>query len=119
MGLFDKIFGKKEQKESLDQGLQKTKEGFFDKITKAIAGKSTVDEDVLDDLENALVSADVGVDTTVKIIDGIEKRVARDKYVNTSELNTILKEEIQSILVDAPQDTSYINYELPSAINRT
>jgi len=114
MGLFDKIFGKKEQKESLDQGLQKTKEGFFDKITKAIAGKSTVDEDVLDDLENALVSADVGVDTTVKIIDGIEKRVARDKYINTNELNKILKEEIQSILVDAPQDTSYINYELPA-----
>jgi fused signal recognition particle receptor len=114
MGIFDKIFGKKEQKESLDQGLQKTKEGFLDKITKAIAGKSTVDEDVLDDLENALVSADVGVDTTVKIIDGIEKRVAKDKYVNTNELNRILKEEIQSILVDAPQDTSYINYELPS-----
>lgn len=114
MGLFDKIFGKKEQKESLEQGLQKTKEGFFDKITKAIAGKSTVDEDVLDDVENALVSADVGVDTTVKIIDGIEKRVARDKYVSTSELNTILKEEIQSILVDAPQDTGYVNYELPS-----
>ncbi|MEO8860936.1 MAG: signal recognition particle receptor subunit alpha, partial [Ginsengibacter sp.] len=78
MGIFDKIFGKKEQKESLDQGLQKTKEGFFDKITKVIAGKSTVDEEVLDDLENALVSADVGVDTTVKIIDGIEKRVAKD-----------------------------------------
>lgn len=114
MGLFDKIFGKKEQKESLDEGLQKTKAGFFDKITKAIAGKSTVDEEVLDELENALVSADVGVDTTVKIIDAIEKRVARDKYVNTSELNTILKEEIQSILVDAPQDISYINYELPS-----
>jgi len=114
MGLFDKIFGKKEQKETLDQGLQKTKEGFFDKITKAIAGKSTVDEEVLDDLENALVSADVGVDTTVKIIDAIEKRVARDKYVNTSELNKILKEEIQSILVDSPEDTSYSNYELPS-----
>jgi len=114
MGIFDKFFGKKEQKETLDQGLQKTKEGFFDKITKAIAGKSTVDEDVLDDLENALVSADVGVDTTVKIIDGIEKRAAKDKYVNTNELNHILKEEIQSILVDAPQDTSYINYELPS-----
>jgi fused signal recognition particle receptor len=114
MGIFDKIFGKKEQKESLDQGLQKTKEGFFDKITKAIAGKSTVDEDVLDDLENALVSADVGVDTTVKIIDGIEKRVAKDKYINTADLNRILKEEIQSILVDAPQDTSYINYALPA-----
>lgn len=114
MGIFDKLFGKKEQKESLDQGLQKTKAGFFDKITKAIAGKSTVDEEVLDDLENALVSADVGVDTTVKIIDGIERRVAKDKYVNTAELNRILKEEIQSILIDAPQDTSYINYELPA-----
>ena len=114
MGIFDKIFGKKEQKETLDQGLEKTKAGFFDKITKAIAGKSTVDEEVLDDLENALVSADVGVDTTVKIIDGIEKRVAKDKYVNTNELNRILKEEIQSILVDARQDTSYENYELPS-----
>jgi fused signal recognition particle receptor len=114
MGIFDKIFGKKEQKETLDQGLQKTKAGFFDKISKAIAGKSTVDEEVLDDLENALVSADVGVDTTVKIIDGIEKRVAKDKYINTAELNQILKEEIQAILVDAPQDSSYINYELPA-----
>ncbi len=114
MGIFDKIFGKKQQKESLDQGLEKTKQGFFDKITKAIAGKSTVDEDVLDDLENALVSADVGVDTTVKIIDGIEKRVAKDKYINTTELNKILKEEIQNILVDSPEDTSYIDYELPA-----
>jgi fused signal recognition particle receptor len=115
MGIFDKIFGKKEQKESLDQGLQKTKEGFFDKLTKVIAGKSTVDEEVLDDLENALVSADVGVDTTVKIIDGIEKRVARDKYINTTELNRILKEEIQSVLIDSPEDTSYKSYELPSS----
>ena len=115
MGIFDKIFGKKEQKQSLDQGLQKTKEGFFDKLTKVIAGKSTVDEEVLDNLENALVSADVGVDTTVKIIDGIEKRVARDKYINTSELNRILKEEIQSVLIDSPVDTSYKSYELPAS----
>jgi len=114
MGIFDKIFGKKEQKESLNQGLQKTKTGFFDKISKAVIGKSTVDEEVLDDLENALVSADVGVDTTVKIIEGIEKRVARDKYINTAELNAILKEEIQSVLVDAPEDISYNNYELPA-----
>src|SRR5690348_1151194 len=112
MGIFDKIFGKKEQKESLDQGLQKTKSGFFDKITKAIAGKNTVDEEVLDDLENALVSADVGVNTTVKIIDGIEARVAKDKYINTTELNRILKEEIQSVLV-APDDVSYKSFELP------
>ncbi len=114
MGLFDKLFGKKQQQESLDQGLQKTREGFLGKISKAIAGKSTVDEEVLDDLENALVSADVGVETTIRIIDGIEKRVARDKYLNTAELNRILKEEITALLVAAPQDSSYVNYELPA-----
>src|ERR1700709_1595493 len=113
MGLFDKLFGKKEQKETLDQGLQKTKTGFFDKITKAIAGKSVVDEEVLDNVENALVNADVGVDTTIKIIKGIEDRVARDKYISTGELNRILKEEIESVLVDAPVDASYENYSLP------
>ena len=114
MGIFDKIFGKKEQKETLDKGLEKTKQGFLDKITKVIAGKSTVDEEVLDDLENALISADVGVDTTIKIIDGIEKRISKDKYINTAELNRILKEEIQSVLVDSPGDTSYQDYELPA-----
>jgi fused signal recognition particle receptor len=90
MGLFDKLFGKKE-KQSLDEGLQKTKEGFLSKLTKAIAGKSTVDSEVLDNLEDALVSADVGIDTTVEIINRIEKRVAKDKYLNTSELNKILR----------------------------
>lgn len=114
MSLFKKLFGKKEQQESLDQGLEKTKKGFFDKMTKVIAGKSTVDEEVLDELEYALVSADVGVDTTVKIIDSIEARVARDKYVSTSELNGILKDEIQKVLVSSPQDSSYENYELPA-----
>jgi len=114
MGLFDKLFGKKQQQESLEHGLQKTREGFFSKITKAIAGKSIVDTEVLDDLEDALVSADVGIETTVKIIEQIEKRVAKDKYLNTSELNTILKEEIQQILVTAPQDTNYEDYELPA-----
>jgi fused signal recognition particle receptor len=114
MGLFDKLFGKKQQQETLDQGLQKTREGFLGKISKAIAGKSTVDEEVLDDLENALVSADVGVETTIRIIDLIEKRVAKDKYLNTAELNRILKEEITALLVSAPQDSSYINYELPA-----
>src|SRR6478752_7129402 len=113
MGFFNKLFGKKE-KESLDEGLQKTKAGFFEKITKAIAGKTTVDEEVLDNLENALVSADVGIETTVKIIEQIEKRAAKDKYLNTSELNKILKEEVQNILVTAPQDSSYENYELPA-----
>lgn len=114
MGLFDKLFGKKQQQETLNQGMEKTREGFFSKITKAIAGKSTVDEEVLDNLENALVSADVGIETTVKIIELIEKRVAKDKYLNTAELNKILKEEIQQLLISAPQDSSYVNYELPA-----
>ena len=113
MGLFDKLFGKKQQQETLDQGLQKTREGFFSKITKAIAGKSAVDEEVLDKLEDALVSADVGIETTVEVIDRIEKRIARDKYIGTGELNAILKSEIENVLVAAPQDTSYENYELP------
>jgi fused signal recognition particle receptor len=98
MGFFNKLFGKKE-KESLDEGLQKTKENFFTKMTKVIAGKSTVDEEVLDNLEEALVSADVGIDTTVAIIDRVEQRVARDKYMSTSELNRILQEEIEEMLV--------------------
>jgi len=113
MGIFDKLFGKKEQQESLEQGLQKTREGFLGKITKAIAGKSTVDEEVLDNIEDAFVSADVGIQTTVQIIENIEKRVAKDKYLNTAELNSILKEEIQNVLITAPQDSSYENYELP------
>ena len=103
MGFFNKLFGKKE-KESLDEGLQKTKENFFSKVSKAIAGTSTVDEDVLDELDEALVTADVGIETTVAIIDRIEQRVARDKYLNTSELNQILQEEIKEMLV---QGVSY------------
>ena len=114
MGLFDKLFGKKQQQESLDQGLQKTREGFFNKITKAIAGKNTVDEEVLDSIEDALVGADVGIETTVKIIEEIEKRVAKDKYLNTADLNRILKEEIQNLLIAAPGDTGYENFALPA-----
>ncbi len=113
MGIFDKLFGKKQQQEAIDTGLQKTKEGFLGKLSKAIAGKSTVDEAVLDNVEEALVGADVGIETTVKIIENIEKRVAKDKYINTTELNKILKEEIENILVAAPSDSSYENYELP------
>jgi fused signal recognition particle receptor len=112
MGIFNKLFGKKE-KESLDEGLQKTKEGFLSKLTKAIAGKNTVDEEVLDNLEDALVSADVGIETTIKIIDRIEKRVAKDKYINTSDLNKILQQEIEDILVDANQQ-SYRDFETPA-----
>lgn len=113
MGFFGKLFGKKE-KESLDQGLEKTKEGFLGKIARAVAGKSTVDAEVLDNLEDALVSADVGIETTVEIIERIEARVAKDKYINTSELNSILQQEIENMLVDAPADTTYSNFDLPA-----
>ncbi len=113
MGFFGKLFGKKE-KESLDQGLEKTKEGFLGKIARAVAGKSTVDAEVLDNLEEALVSADVGIETTVEIIERIEARVAKDKYINTSELHSILQQEIENILVDAPADTTYSNFDLPA-----
>src|SRR5215204_464857 len=106
MGFFNKLFGKKE-KEILDEGLQKTKDNFFSKVTKAIAGKSTVDEEVLDNLEEALITADVGLDTTVEIIKRIEERVSRDKYVNTSDLNRILQAEIEATLVDAPSTNTY------------
>lgn len=101
MGLFD-FFKKKEsnveEQEALDKSLEKSREGLFTKITKAVVGKSTVDEDVLDELEEILVTSDVGVQTTLKIISRIEARVARDKYVNTSELNEILRGEIQNLL---------------------
>ncbi|WP_121354736.1 signal recognition particle-docking protein FtsY [Flavisolibacter nicotianae] len=114
MGFFNKLFGKKE-KESLDEGLQKTKETFFSKVTKAIAGKSTVDEEVLDNLEEALITADVGLDTTVQIIERIEERVSRDKYVSTGDLNKILQDEIEATLVDAPSSNAYdFHSELPS-----
>jgi fused signal recognition particle receptor len=112
MSFFGKLFGKKE-KESLDQGLQKTKENFLTKITKAIAGKSTVDEEVLDQLEEALIGADVGLDTTIEIIKRIENRVARDKYVNTSELNSILQDEIREMLVVSPEN-SYKDFSTPA-----
>src|ERR1700688_743240 len=111
MGLFDKLFGKKE-KQTLDEGLQKTKDSFFTRVGKAIAGKTTVDEEVLDDLEEALVSADVGVDTTIQIIDRIEKRVARDKYLNTAELNEILRDEIEELLRESGAENNR-NFEVP------
>lgn len=97
MSFFKKIFSK-EKKETLDKGLEKSKTSFFDKLGKAVAGKSTVDADVLDDLEDVLISSDVGVATTVKIIDRIEARVAKDKYLGTSELDQILREEIAGLM---------------------
>lgn len=114
MSLFN-FFKKKEQPneeqiEALEKGLEKTKEGFFSKITKAVVGKSTIDDEVLDDLEEVLVTSDVGVNTTLKIIKRIENRVARDKYVNTSELNSLLKEEIQALL-EENNNEGFVNFE--------
>ncbi|MFV0521360.1 MAG: signal recognition particle-docking protein FtsY [Mangrovibacterium sp.] len=98
MGLFD--FFSKSKKEDLDKGLSKTKENVFQKLNRAVAGKTTVDDEVLDDLEEVLITSDVGVDTTIKIIRRIEERVKRDKYVSTSELNEILREEIAELLAE-------------------
>jgi fused signal recognition particle receptor len=105
MGLFKKLFSK-EEKQDLDKGLEKTKENFLQKISRVVAGKSEVDEQVLDQLEEALITADVGVETTVSIIQRIERRVARDKYMNTGELNRILQEEIASLLRENDRDTA-------------
>jgi len=117
MGFFDKLFKRnkeqEEQKAALDEGLKKTKEGFFSKITKALAGKDKVDEEVLDQLEEALVGADVGIDTTVAIINRIENRVAKDKYLGASELNNILQEEIMGMLTDAPS-AEFETFDVPA-----
>jgi len=103
MGLFG--FFSKEQKESLDKGLEKSSKGFFSMLAKAIAGKSQVDEEVLDELENILIASDVGTATTIKIIRSIEERVKRDKYISTSELDSIIRNEIKALLAKNPQDT--------------
>jgi len=103
MSFLGKLFGKKE-KESLDQGLEKTKQGFFERISKVIIGKTTVDDALLDELEEALIGADVGVDTTLSLIERIQDRVKKEKYVSTSELNKLLHDEIVSLLVDASSD---------------
>lgn len=111
MSLFKKIFSK-EKKETLDKGLEKSKDNFLSKMSKAVAGKSKVDEAVLDDLEEVLISSDVGVTTTIKIIRRIEERVARDKYLGTAELNEILKEEIAALLSETDSgETDGFNFK--------
>ncbi|MCX6240218.1 MAG: signal recognition particle-docking protein FtsY [Bacteroidetes bacterium] len=113
MGLFS--FLSKEKKEDLDKGLEKTKESIFSRISKAVVGKSKVDDEVLDNLEEILVTSDVGVETTVRIVERIQKRVARDKYLGTSELNTILKEEIAGLLLENTiEDQKGFDFELPA-----
>ncbi|HLW15036.1 MAG TPA: signal recognition particle-docking protein FtsY [Flavobacteriaceae bacterium] len=112
MSFFKKLFSK-EKKETLDKGLEKTKSTFFDKLSKAVAGKSTVDDDVLDNLEEVLVTSDVGVDTTLKVIDRIEARVAKDKYLGTTELNKILREEIAGLLTETHGEASPTEITIP------
>lgn len=114
MGIFG--FFSKNKKETLDKGLEKTKQSVFDKLTRAIAGKSKVDDDVLDDLEEVLITSDVGVNTTLKIIERIEERVSRDKYVSTSELNEILRDEIASLLSENNSDDNE-SWDIPQNEN--
>lgn len=111
MGIFG--FFSKEKKESLDQGLQKTNENIFSKLSKAVVGKSKVDEEVLDELEEILITSDVGVDTTIKVIRRIEERVAQDKYLNTAELDVILREEIENLLKEN-KSTDLSDFDLPA-----
>jgi len=115
MSFFKNIFNK-DKKEDLDEGLEKTKSSFFNKLSKAVAGKSKVDADVLDDLEEVLISSDVGVATTIKIIDRIEERVAKDKYLGTDELNSILRDEIAKLLAENEQDFNHDENKKPYVI---
>jgi fused signal recognition particle receptor len=115
MGIFNKLFNKN-KKEDLDEGLEKTKSTFFNKLSKAVAGKSKVDASVLDDLEEVLISSDVGVATTIKIIDRIEERVAKDKYLGTEELNKILREEIAGLLAENEHDFDNADTKKPYVI---
>ncbi len=113
MGFFKKLFSK-EKKEKLDSGLEKTKKGVWDKITRAVAGKSKVDDEVLDNLEEVFITSDMGVDTSLKIIERLEERVARDKYVGTSELNEILCDEISQLLSRPDKDPELGDFEVPA-----
>ena len=118
MGLFDLFSRKKEQKETLDKGLEKTQRSLFDRISHAVAGKSTVDDDVLDNLEEVFVTSDVGVDTTLRIIERLQARVARDKYVGTAELNRLLCEEISDMLAENSATSSLEDFTLPEGTSR-
>ncbi len=112
MGFFN--FFSREKKETLDKGLEKTQRGLFDRLSHAIAGKSTIDDEVLDNLEEVFVTSDVGVDTTLRIIDRIQKRVARDKYVGSSELNRLLCEEIADMLAEKSEESSLDDFTVPA-----
>lgn len=117
MSFFKKIFSR-EKKETLDSGLEKTKQGFFGKISRAIAGKSKIDDEILDNLEEVFITSDVGVETTLKILDRIQKRVARDKYVGTDELQRLLCEEITDMLIGEDNDDQSDDFVLPDSFSR-
>ncbi len=112
MAFFKKLFSR-EKKEKLDSGLQKTKEGVWSKIAKAVAGKSTVDDEVLDELEEIFITSDVGVDTTLEIIERLQNRVARDKYVSTDELNNLLTEEVLSMIEPSADNSGLDDFQVP------
>ena len=114
MGFFD-FFSKDKKKETLDKGLERTKEGFFSKLAHAVAGKSTIDDDFLDELEEIFLTSDVGVETTIKILDRIKERVKRDKYVGTSELNNLLCEEIVDMLSENDQESESEDFKVPES----
>ena len=118
MSIFKKIFSS-EKKETLDKGLEKTKTTFFNKLSKAVVGKSKVDDEVLDNLEEILVSSDVGVNTTLKVIERIEARVSKDKYLGIDELNVILREEIAGLLKQANTDRNDGNKKLGRDMNNS
>lgn len=113
MGFFKKLFSK-ENKQTLDSGLERTKTGFFSKLTHAVAGKSKIDDEILDNLEEVFITSDVGVETTLKILDRIQNRVARDKYVGTDELNNLLCEEITALLAENNNDSTLDDFEVPA-----
>ncbi len=113
MGFFKKLFSR-EKKEQLDSGLEKTKKGVWDKIARAVAGKSKVDDEVLDNLEEVFITSDIGVDTSLKIIERLEERVARDKYINSSELNDILCDEISQMLSRPDKEPELGDFEIPA-----
>lgn len=113
MGFFKKLFSR-EKKETLDKGLERTKRGVFDKISRALVGKKTIDDDFLDELEEIFITSDMGIDTTLKIIERLQKRVARDKYVSTSELNDWLVEEITDLLAETETEAGLDDFEVPA-----
>ena len=113
MGIFKKLFSK-EKKQTLDKGLERTKQGVFDKISRALVGKKTIDDDFLDNLEEIFITSDMGIDTTLKIIDRLQKRVAKDKYISTSELNNWLVEEITDLLAESDHDNNEEDFKVPA-----